>query len=429
MKEDLLHYLWKFRKFRISDLQTVDGKTIQILNPGIHNTDSGPDFFNGQIRINRQKWAGNIELHLASSDWYQHHHHSDSAYDNVILHVVWKFDKVVKRYDGTTIPTLELRRYVNKRLLEKYSQLASAYLSWIPCEHDLGRVGKLTLQSQLERSFLDRLEVKARRIDKELSSLHGDWEALMFRVMNKAFGAKVNGDAMYSMAASFPFKLVRKYRYDREALEALLMGQAGLLSGLCNDHYFIKLKEIYGYLKLKHDLVNTHVIPPKFFRIRPSGFPTIRISQLASLYGKHHHMFARLMDADSVEELYSTLDVCTSEYWETHYRFSKEAKYGNRRLSRNFIDTVIINAIIPIRFCYEQAMGRDISQQIIDLMTEIRPESNSVIRKFNELGVTAENAFESQALLQLKSSFCDHSRCLKCRVGNALLMSNMQLIS
>src|SRR5690554_5012552 len=268
MKEDFLHYVWKFQKFRKTGFSSTDGETLHIRNPGSHNQHAGPDFFNAQLELNRQLWAGNVEIHIKSSDWYAHGHEKDAAYDNVILHVVWEHDAEVFRKDGTTIPTFVVKDFIVPETVSQYQNLFSKQKKWINCENELADVDDFIVDNWLERLYFERLERKEVLLHRELQASQNHWEALLFRLLCKNFGLKVNGDSFFSIAQSIPFQVVRKCSHNSEELEALLLGQAGLLDREIEDGYFLELKAKYAYLKHKFALDNRSVIAPKYFRLR-----------------------------------------------------------------------------------------------------------------------------------------------------------------
>ena len=420
MKEDFLHYLWKFKKFDVSNLHTSNGEAITIINSGQYLQLAGPDFFNAQITIAKQKWAGNVEIHLKSSDWYVHHHERDEAYDSVILHVVWEHDTEIFRKNNTEIPVLELKKYVAKEALENYQSLMTAK-SWVFCEEELASIDSFTFKNWQERLFFERLERKSKHIQELLEQTNQDWEAVLFCLLAKNFGLNTNGNLFLRIVQSIPFTIIRKESFELENLEALLFGKAGLLMVDKEDSYFKDLATRFTYLSHKYQLEESVFEPVQFFKHRPDNFPTIRLSQLASLYNNQHNLFSKLIEAKSVEDIYKIFKVSVSDYWQTHYLFDKESPKKKKALSTSFIDLFIINTIIPIQFAYAKSQGSSISEQLIDLLQDVAPESNGIIQKFQSFGIKAQNAFETQSLLQLKNEYCNKSKCLECAIGMELL--------
>ena len=420
MKEEFLHYLWKFKKFDPLNLKTFNGEEITIINVGQYLELAGPDFFNAQITIGNQKWAGNVEIHIKSSDWYVHHHERDEVYENVILHVVWEHDTEIFRKNNTEIPVLELKKYVDAATITNYQSLISPK-SWIFCEKQLKEIDGFTINNWLERLFFERLERKSKPIFELLVQTKHDWEAVLFCLLAKNFGLNTNGEIFSKIAQSIPFSVIRKENFEVENLEALLLGSAGLLDSEKEDTYFKDLKFRYFYLLHKYQLEKGIVEPVQFFKHRPDNFPTIRLSQLANLYHGQQNLFSRISTATSAKGIYEIFEISASDYWQNHYQFDKESPKKKKKLSRSFVDLITINTIIPLQFAYAKSQAKEISEDLIQLLNEVAPEKNAIMDKFNSFGIKSKNAFESQSLLQLKNEYCNKSRCLECAIGMELL--------
>lgn len=426
MQEDFLHYLWRYKKFDFTRAKTTAGEEIELIDTGSHNLQAGPDFFNARLRIGEQVWAGNVEIHVRSSDWYFHQHETDPAYDNVILHVVWEEDVEVYRKDNSPIPGLELKNLSSPGILKKYESLLSQKPEFISCEKDFIYFEDFRLNRWLERLYLERLERKTEVILKDLQQSGNNWEAVLFRNLARNFGLQVNADAFESIAGSFDFKIFQKSLQEPARAEALLMGQAGLLESSLEDFWLKTLKKEYDFLKLKFKMNNRQVIPVKFFRLRPDNFPTIRLSQLVGVYVKNPRLFQRLMDAETAMELYQIFDAEASAYWQKHYNFGKKHKFRRKKLSRNFVDLLIINTLIPLRFCYSKYIGREEEERLLDFISAIASEKNSQVKHFNTLRPgTSNTAMESQGLLELKQFYCQKHLCLECELGVHLLQQNV----
>lgn len=423
MKEDFLHYLWKFKKFETVNLKTTQGEQITIIKTGDYLELAGPDFFNAQIVIENQKWAGNVEIHLKSSDWYVHGHEKDVAYENVILHVVWEHDTEIFGKNNREIPVLILKDYVPSEILSNYNSLVSPK-SWIFCEKSIQKIDEFTFKNWQERLFFDRLERKSKFIYDLLEETNQDWEGVLFSLLAKNFGLNTNGNSFLQIAKSIPFSIIRKESFEVENLEALLLGASGLLDDDKEDIYFIDLKLRYYYLLTKYQLEKRHIDAVQFFKHRPDNFPTIRLSQLANLYHKHQNLFSKIIELRSVKSVYDLLSVSASLYWQNHYQFDKESITKPKSLSKSFLDLIIINTIIPIQFAYSNIRGESIAEELIAFMNEVTPEKNAIIDKFQSFGIASKNAFETQTLLELKNEYCNHKACLKCALGMELLKNN-----
>ncbi|MBK5208077.1 MAG: DUF2851 family protein [Flavobacteriaceae bacterium] len=421
MRENLLHFVWKLKLFLTIDLKSVNGEVIEIISAGTDNLNSGPDFLNAKLKINNQLWAGNVEIHLNSSDWYVHNHESDENYDSVILHVVWEHTVDVFRKTNEPIATLELKNYIPKELLNNYEQLFSKNKNWINCEKDIAGIASFIFNNWLERLYVERLEIKSEQIQNIVTKLNNNWEAALFVLLAKNFGLKTNSEAFMNFANSFDFSIARKVSNNLEQLEALIFGQAGMLSNDYESQYYKKLKKEYNYLRVKFELTPISNGQIQFFRLRPNNFPTIRLSQLAMVYHKHQNLFSKIIETETIKEFYELFDVATSNYWETHYTFETSSKKSVKKLTKSFIDLLLINTIIPLKFLYLKSLGKNDLSSALTIIAHIKPEKNAIISKFNELKIKSNTAFETQALLQLKNEYCNKQLCLRCAVGKELI--------
>lgn len=428
IREDFLHYLWKHKVFINEKLQTIDKVGLRILKQGEHNLNSGPDFFNAKIEIGNQLWAGNVEIHVKSSDWYLHQHERDENYHNVILHVVWENDIEIYHKNNTIIPTLELNSIVSRRILNQYQVLFSKPLRWINCENIIASIDNFTLHNWLEVLYLERLQQKSKLIQQLLLNSANDWEAVLFQLLTKNFGLKVNGDSFLNLARSIDFKIIRKEQNNLLSLEALLFGQAGFLQEELEEPYFKLLKTEYTFLRMKYQLEPLFKGQFQFFRLRPNNFPTIRLAQLASLYFLWNNLFSKIMNTESLHDFYALFDTNTSPFWKQHYSFTSNSRKRSIKISKSFTDLLLINTIIPLKFIYFKHIGLLQEESIINISKKIPSEKNNIIKKFKSFinndrmqELKINNAFESQAFLQLKTAYCDKQRCLQCAIGNAIL--------
>lgn len=420
MREDFIHYLWRFKKFDTTNLRTTQNEQIIIIKTGDYLELSGPDFFNSQMIIGDQKWAGNVEIHSKASDWYSHFHENDKAYENVILHVVWENDSAIFRINNIEIPVLVLKDYVSEEIISSYNSLYETK-SWIFCEKELSQIDNFTFKNWQERLFFERLERKSQFVNELLLELNNDWEAVLFCLLAKNFGLNTNGNSFLQIAKTIPFSVIRKESFEVENLEALLLGTAGLLEKEYEDVYCIDLKIRYYYLMDKYKISQSHVDAVEFFKHRPDNFPTIRLSQLANLYHSQQNLFSKIISLNSAQTVYDLVKISASSYWQTHYQFDKESSFKSKFLSKSFLDLIIINTIIPIQFAYSNMIGESISENLISFMMGVGPEKNAILDKFESFGISSENAFESQSLLELKNEYCNKKSCLKCAIGMSLL--------
>ncbi|OCB78123.1 hypothetical protein LPBF_03790 [Flavobacterium crassostreae] len=420
MKKAFLHYLWKFKKFDTLDLVSVHKEQISIIDLGSYLESENPIFFNAQLVINHQKWAGNVLMYPKSSDITVLENALDPSLQSTILYVVWLHDLASCTKENSEIPILELQTYVNPEIVSSY-QLLMTPKSWIYCQKDLKNSSNWARTDWLEKLFLERLEQKTATIRALLATTRNDWEAVLFCLVAKNFGLNINGSLFYQIAQSIPFTILRKESNAPENLEALLFGFAGLLDSENQDGYFADLKFRYFYLLHKYQLEPPTLEPVQYAKLRPDNFPNIRLSQLANLYSNQHNLFSKIIELDTLEFAYTLFDVAVSPYWKTHYGFGKESSFKPKKISKSFVDLLVINTIIPFQFAYRSSLGQDASRESISLMRKISPEKNSVVTKFVAFGMTAADALDSQSLLQLKKEYCLKSKCLDCAIGVAVL--------
>jgi hypothetical protein len=420
MKESFLHYLWQFKKFDVTSLLTTEGLPITLVQTGYYLQQAGPDFFNAQLIIGTQKWAGNVEIHLKSSDWYVHHHELDPAYENVILHVVWEHDTEVFRKNNTKIPVLELSNYVDNDLLLQYQKLLTPK-KWINCENDIHTIDDFTLTYWKEQLFIDRMTLRQKEIDELLVQTTNDWEAVFFLLLAKGFGLNTNGVIFFELMQSIPYAIIRKEKFDPIQLEALFFGRAQLLEAECEDLYFKLLNKYWNNQQQKYQFEVKMVPPVQFFKHRPDNFPTIRLSQLAQLLHKETQLFQKCMNAQSVSDYYDLFAVSVSDYWKAHYVFDKEHKQSNKKLTTSFIDLLLINSVLPVLFAYNRYQGIDAIEQLISIASQLKPEKNTIIQKFMQLEISCQSGFDTQSYLHLKKNYCDLNKCLHCAIGQKLI--------
>lgn len=423
MTEAFLHYVWQHQMFA-DGLVTTDGQPVVVLRAGKHNHDAGPDFFNVRVRIGDVEWAGNVEIHIHSSDWNAHRHSDDAAYNNIVLHVVYEHDAEVVLQNGKVPPTLELRHFLHPSLVANYESLmAPAEGDNIACSKRVGAVPQMVVNGCLERMAVERVEGKTEMVRRLLKESCGNWEQTCYWLMARYFGGKVNGLAFELLAKSLDQRILARWKDDRVRTEALLMGQAGLLDEYFEDAYPRALQADYEALRdaLHLNPIQKHLW--KFYRLRPSSFPTIRISQFADLVAHSSSLFSTLLDITDVKVMERLFDRCASEYWNDHYTFdSKVERNTVKRVGRMQVQTLLINAWVPLLFVYGCEHGQQgYKDQAMSLLSQLPPEDNAVVRRWAAIGVAPANAAESQALLQMTNSYCNNRRCLECGIGYRIL--------
>jgi len=423
VSEDFLHFVWRFRLFDQLALVGAEGEPIRTVQVGEHNHDAGPDFLFAKVRIGGAEWAGHVEIHVNGADWHRHGHHTDKAYNSVVLHVVWENPTTVRREDGTAIPTLELRPFVDPDLYRRYRQIVDN-LSWIPCSDRMPGVPEPVKFQTLQRMIVERMEDRYDRINGILRACDGDWERVLFAMLCRSFGMKVNAETFLALGMLVPLTLIRKYADDPLKIEALFLGQAGFLDRDFAHPHPEKLKHEYQYLKKLHQLTEADRFAWRFMRMRPHNFPTIRLAQLAALYTAYPSLFSMMVDMPSADAFQKALaDVDTSPFWHKHFSLEKASSEHTAKLSGPFIAHLIINAFAPVLFGYGKYTDNPaFREKSMDWLEAVKPESNAISRKFREIGLRIPSAAESQAVLQLKKQYCDRKKCLECPIGVKLML-------
>ncbi len=419
MNENLLQFIWQFQYFSKTEMETNSHELLQIIHSGHHNRNQGPDFSDARLLIGNTVWAGSVEVHIKSSDWKKHHHQQDSRYENVILHVVWEDDK----QGPLSIPVFELKNKVSTILLKKYEELMNS-ASFIPCEKSILTVKEITLQNWKERLLAERLIRKTDLARSFLQETNHHWEEIFWWMLARNFGNKLNTDAFEQIARSVSVNLLAKHKSNIIQLEALLLGLAGLLKNEFNDVYPKTLQQEYLFLKKKYKLKEI-IDPLNFLRTRPGNFPTIRLAQLAMLIHHAVHLFSKIKEAEDLNEVSKWFNITASAYWNVHYRFDESSTFKKKNIGKSFIENIFINTIIPVLFAYgELHDNNQYKDKAIKWLEQLDAEKNVITKGFVRLGLQNRNAFDSQALLEMKNEYCNKKKCLQCAVGNALLKAD-----
>lgn len=416
-----MQYVWKHRLWRSEDMVTNTGKKVRVVDPGLLNTDAGPDFFNAKIEIDGHMWVGNVEMHYRATDWKRHRHDSDKAYDSVILHVVAKDDAPVRRTNGELIPQLVLE--VSPQFNADYASLVGATIE-VPCATKIKQVPHLTIVEWVEGLAFERLHGKVERIHQLLDSFNGSWEDVCYVTLARNFGFGINNDAFERLARRTPLRLLGKHSDSALQIEALLFGQAGMLDaqkpGM--DSYYNQLCTEYAFLSNKFQLTPMEKESWKLFRIRPQNFPYRRIAMLAQFIEGGFRMMNRILDAEGEKEMRALFEVELSGYWTKHYTFGKPNERATATLSRSSIDIILINTVAPLLYAYGELTGNyEMTDKAIKLLEDLRAESNSIVAHFVAYGIDCPDALTSQALVQLKREYCDARKCIYCKIGHHLL--------
>ena len=420
MNERLLQYIWQFQYFNKANLQTEQGESLRIIQPGKYNTQQGPDFLDAKVVIGETTWAGNIELHIKSSDWTRHHHTTDKNYANVILHVVWENDVMITTELGSELPALHLEPLVPKLLLARFKELMLKE-AFVPCQSYLPVFDEIKWLAWKERLAVERLQRKSALILEYLQQANNHWEEVFWWLLARNFGIKTNADSFESIARTIAVNILGRHKNQIHQLEALLLGQAGFLEGSFSEDYAIMLQKEYVFYKKKYQL-NKLKVQPYFLRMRPANFPTLRLAQLAMLIHQSSHLFSKVIETEGVIAIKELLDVTANDYWHYHYKLDEPTEYHPKLLGKQMVENIIINTVVPVLFAYGYyTKDEKIKDKAVQWFEELSPEKNSIKKKWNEHKVSNKNALESQALIELKNVYCDYHRCLQCSVGNAIL--------
>ncbi len=418
MREDLLHFIWQQKVLLKHELKTTDGKSIEVIKTGSLNIDAGPDFFNARIKIENTIWAGNVEIHLKSSDWIKHKHHKDKAYQNVILHVVFEHDAEIN------IPTLELKNYLSKNLLESYHLLQQSALR-VPCQNILSLPGPIKLELFLSRLSVERLEQKCVVLEQQLIQYKNSWEKLFYVTTAKYFGMKINAEPFVQLAQHIPATLFAKHKHNPTQINSLIFGVSGFLPAHQPDNYTEQLQQEFEFLRKKYNLVQLNKSVWKFAKTRPANFPTIRLAQFATLVYQSVHLFSKMMEAETLQDVKNRLLVVPSEMINLN-SFHHANHILNPVMGEQFLNHLVINVIVPIKFMYgKHILNESYCEQALSWLEEIKPENNSIVKFWKTNGIKPNHALHSQSLIQLNQNYCTQHKCLNCVIGNHILRQHV----
>ncbi|MEN9522128.1 MAG: hypothetical protein RL065_505 [Bacteroidota bacterium] len=417
MNESFLHYIWKHKLLTTSDLKTTEGESITIIHVGNHNSNAGPDFLQAKIKIGNITLVGNIEIHLHSSDFEKHKHQNDENYKNLILHVVYQHDKKI----NINCPTLCLEKIIPHYLIRNFEHLQQSN-DEIPCSKLIHHLSEIKLREALLRYSVERLERKTFLIETVLKQNDNNWDETFYQILAKNFGMKVNGDAFYELAKSLPIKTLSKHKNSLLQLEAMLIGQAGMLNQIFNDTYAVQLQKEYQFLQHKHELKPIPSILWKMARMRPQNFPPLRLAQLAALIHEASHLFSKIIEATDLKKVIKLFETSPSNYWQSHYRLDASSNKSKKQIGNSTIENIIINTIIPVLFAYAKFKNNeDLQTKAIDWLEELPSEKNQIINGWKKLNIKSSNAADSQALIELKNEYCQQKKCTECLIGMNLM--------
>lgn len=418
MNEKLLQYLWNFKIFKSFEFFDTEGNAVEILDFGKWNFDSGPDFLCGKIKTKDLILIGNIELHLKSSDYIFHRHLGNPEFENLILHVVFVHDVEIEELVSKGIPTLELKNYIDPNVLAKYETLLQEK-TFIPCENIFSP--KAVPFGFAEETLLKKLTEKSIQIENDLNRHQNNYEAVLFHQLAYAFGLKVNAEIFRLLAESLDFSVVNKIRQNLTQLEALFFGISGWLDNPLDEQMMVWKRE-FDFLKAKYQLKHIS-ITPKFYKLRPPNFPTIRLSQLAMLYHQNPHLFSQIVEARKLSDLEQIFNkIVATPYWDYHFSFGKISAINQpKKVSADFINILLINAVLPVKYHYDKYSNENAADDILTFYQNLLPEKNTITEQWKSLGVQLKNSLDTQAYLYHYKNYCLNKRCLECGIGHQLL--------
>lgn len=420
--EQLLHFIWKNRLYNTESLITENGVMVEVIDPGLYNENAGPDFFNSKIRARGKVWAGNVEIHRASSDWVRHGHHKDKAYNSVILHLAEEIDTDIVNESGRKVP--QCRVVVSEQLSNNAEYLINSKYN-LPCQNFLSSIPRVKLNGWLSYLTMDRLMRKTKNIYTHLNRFNNSWDEVFYIVLSRNYGFGINSEEFERLALSLPYKYILKHSDSLFQVEALMFGQAGLLENDIQDDYYLRLKNEYKFLKTKYKLKGIEGYVFKKLRVRPVSFPVIRIAQLAALLQKSGRLFSTILKMKDYKDFFNYLQTEPSDYWQSHYSFGVSSAKSKKLLGAASLDIIVINTVVPILFAYgKKSVNKEYCIRAIDILESIKPENNRIIREFVAAGVVPSNAADSQAIIQLRKEYCEKRKCLYCRYGHSLLATD-----
>lgn len=420
-----MHYVWQHRLWGSADMCSTTGECVEVLDPGILNTDAGPDFFNAKVRIGSHTWAGNVEMHLRASDWHRHGHDDDPAYGNVVLHVVRDSDTHIRRADGQVIPQVVMP--CTDRFEEIYRTLVDKPVSGLSCADIIADTPPVYITDWITALGFERLFDKSARATRLAAGFSGDWSQVIYVMLGRALGFNTNSDPFERLVLRLPLKILLKHRTSLPAIEGALFGQAGLLADLPAavqaDPYVRQLVSEHAFVRHKYSLPEPVYLGWRMARMRPQGFPQRRIALLAAMISRDFDIGYEMLNVRTIEQARELFRIRLGGYWAAHYTFGTPSGSAPAVLSQSSIDSLVINVVAPVLHAYGTAMSAPVlTERAVELLQAIAPENNVVTRLFAASGIRSTDAFTTQALIHLRRHYCEPRKCLYCRLGHRYFM-------
>lgn len=418
-----MQYVWQHRLWMPSDMRTVDGEPVEVIDPGLLNTDAGPDFFNAKVRIGDRLWAGNVEIHVRASDWKRHGHDTNPAYDTVILHVVERDDTRIFRPDGHPIPQLVMACAAD--FSRSYNEMVNRPGAELPCAAEIAGLPSIYLTDWFTALAHERLYAKADRIADYVGRLDGDWRQAVYVTLARGLGFGKNSDAFERLALATPISKLLRHQLDTVAIEGALFGQADLLPynvGRPEGEYVSRLRQEHDFMAAKYGFTEPRNPGWMLARMRPQNFPHRRIAILAHMIAMGFQIGYDIFTVKDVADAERLFDIRLRGFWTNHYTFAPESGCTAKALGKASVTSLIINVVVPMLYAFGSRQGRpEMQERALEILQNLQPEDNMITRIFTGIGIPCPDAFTSQAMIELRRNYCEPRKCLYCRIGHRLL--------
>ncbi|HQQ93378.1 MAG TPA: DUF2851 family protein [Bacteroidia bacterium] len=421
ISEDLLQFIWEHKLLLPAPLFTVSGKSLSILNSGSRNPDSGPDFFNASILFEGVRLAGNIELHVKSSDWLRHGHQNDKAYEKIILHVVFEHDQIIRQNEENHVEVLELKRYISPSVLKNYTSGLEFRLN-LPCRKLLPGLRSEVFRAWLDRLSAERLEEKVGKLEDLFQSADQHFTQCFYILLLRSFGMSVNALPFEMLARQLPLRILLRHANEPLQLEALLMGCSGMLEEVYEEDHPRRLQNEFAFLSSKYGLIRLEKGLFKYSRMRPSNFPDLRLAQFAALLHARPDFIQAPLKLKSADEFIDMFEVHPGTYWTSHYRLGLKSKHVKAEPGRQLAESILINSLVPFYFFYAGKKSEPRYRELaLAFLASCAFEQNRKTALFSGQQSVLKSAIQSQACIRLYDEYCSKKRCFNCEAGRHML--------
>lgn len=417
--EDFVKFVWTHDLYsKDKPLVTRGGETVAVESHG--RSDAGEDIIGARIKISDATHHGKIAVAVKSSEF------TERASEDHILLVALSDDSPVCHTDGTVLPTVEI--IIPDEIVSVYKELSENEDKQL-CASYLAGADPVHRYHILTRLEIERLERKYTEFNDLRLENRNSWDEAFYITLFQAMGRSRNKEAYKELARRVSYINVCRIKQSKMAVEALLLGTAGLLwpeeHDMFPDDYTVAMQKEF------HHLVNRFEIKPMrrsdwdFSESNPNNHPVIRIAELASLLCTNDFLFDKLIECTTVDQIHRILSATASEYWTTHSLPGKRAGNEVKRIGTDTRNSLAINLVIPMMFAYGNITGREeLKERAIELLEKIAPERNRILYDWRGKGVEVSNAFFSQGLLELSKEYCFKNRCSQCHIGKILMTTH-----